>query len=258
MLAVTACASASTRAPKVSQDELRREQEAQYQMANQMKGKDDGKVAVITNSMADKFRTVANRVGVAGVDLCQQLKHKDCIFGFELQEDSILNAYADGKNIVVSSKMADFADYDELANVLSHEYSHNIMGHVASQTQNTTVGSIAGSLADMFASSQGVDTGGNLSKVGANVAAMHYSQDFEREADYVGLYVMQRAGYDITKAPNFWRKMSMADSSGIKDSGRYGSTHPSNPERYVSLNKTIAEIQAKKQNGAPMLPNFRQ
>ena len=257
VLMLTACVKTTTAAPKVSRADLEAERRAQQELAMQMKGQQYGETAKITPEMAKDFKTVANRVGVAGEDLCRDIRAKNCSFGFVLEESKDLNAYADGKNIVVSSAMANFADFDELANVLSHEYAHNVMQHVAAQQKNVGAGALGGMLIDVLAASQGVDTGGTGSKLGGSLAGMHYSQDYEREADYVGLYIMERAGFDISKAPNLWRKMSIANSSSIADKGRYGSTHPSNPERFVALNQTIQEINYKKQNNLPLVPEFR-
>ncbi len=253
-ISLTACTGATTSTPTVSKGELARERQEQqsYVKNNGGNAKSDN-VVVITKSMGDEFRQVAQRVGVAGEEMCKELGRKKCVFGFKLEEDSILNAYADGNNIVVSSAMAQFTDIDELANVLSHEYAHNMMSHVKTQTQNVMVGGVAGALADILAASQGYDTGGTFSKLGQSAGVLTYSKDFEREADYVGLYIMNRAGYDVTKAPGMWRKMSAADPNGIYNA----TTHPANPERYVALNKTIEEIKDKQARGVKVVPNFR-
>ena len=252
LLLAVACKGTTTAAPRVSKQELQNEQRAQAEIAKQG-SYNGGQVVPVTNEMGNRFRTVATRVGIAGEDMCHQLGRSNCSFGFKLEQDKVLNAYADGQNIVVSSAMVAFATDDELANVLSHEFGHNIMGHVQTTQQNAMTGGLLGMAADMLASSQGIDTGGKLSKFGAQQAGMHYSQDFEREADYVGLYIMDKSGYNISAAPNMWRKMSVADPNGIYSA----QTHPTNPERYVALNKAIEEINYKKQNHLPVVPQFR-
>jgi len=52
---------------------------------------------------------------------------------------------------------------------------------------------------------------------------MAFSQDFEAEADYVGLYHAARAGYDIENAPYIWRRFAASDPRGID---AVGGSHP--------------------------------
>lgn len=250
---VAACQGATTKTPGISKAELEEERRAQQALLNSGTIAQTGANVPITQEMAARFTQIAQRVGVAGDDMCKELKNAKCSFEFKLEEDKVLNAYADGKTIVISSAMVQFADNDELANVISHEYAHNLMSHVASQQKNAMAGTLLGSAVDIAAGSYGYNTNGMFGKVGQQQGVLRYSVAFEQEADYVGLYIMKRSGYDITKSPNFWRKMSAADSSGIYSR----TTHPSNPERYIALNKTIEEINRKQAAGQPVVPDFK-
>ena len=49
---------------------------------------------------------------------------------------------------------------------------------------------------------------GQYEKMGEQIGAVAFSQEFELEADYIGLYIMARAGYSTDHAANFWRKMA--------------------------------------------------
>jgi predicted Zn-dependent protease len=143
---------------------------------------------------------------------------------------------------------------EELALVLSHEYAHNVMGHVASQQVNTIAGSLFGLVLDVAAASQGFNTGGGFQDMGGQVGMLTYSAAFEAEADYVGLYIMQHAGYDTSRALEFWRRMGTLNPDSISEAG----THPSTPERFVAMQKTMGEIQYKKSHNILLLPDFRQ
>ena len=46
------------------------------------------------------------------------------------------------------------------------------------------------------------------SDAGAQIGVAAFSQAFELEADYVGLYILARAGYPTKNAAAFWRKMA--------------------------------------------------
>jgi beta-barrel assembly-enhancing protease len=150
--------------------------------------------------------------------------------------------------------MIDFARNDsQLAFVIAHEFAHNIMGHQKALMQNVTIGALLGMAVDIAASSQGADTGGQFSQIGAKQGQLSYSPDFEHEADYVGLYILARAGFKIEDAPMFWREMSQAEPDAIYIS----TTHPNNPQRTIEMEKTVAEIRAKQKQGLPLLPNIK-
>lgn len=98
----------------------------------------------------------------------------------------------------------------------------------------------------------GVDSGGAFSSVGAQA----YSQEFESEADYVGLYFVERAGYEINDAAYFWRRMGVKHPSNIAKN--HAASHPSPPERFVSIEDTIKEIYQKINVGTELLPNINE
>jgi len=248
LLLLASCAE-QTIAPKVSKAELEDEKRYQHDMVKVNKIAAYTEAPKITEKMKQRFANVVNVVGVAGEDLCHQLQKKKCNFDFQLEEDKALNAFADGKKIVINTAMMDFASKDEeLANVVSHEYAHNIMRHVESAQGNMWIGLLAGLAIDTA-----LGTGSTVTEFGAKTGAASYSVDFEKEADYVGLYIFARTGYDPNQAIEFWRKMSYANESAIDT----GVTHPTNPERFVAMKKTIAEITYKHNNGLPLIPELK-
>jgi Zn-dependent protease with chaperone function len=160
-----------------------------------------------------------------------------CAYPISISTDDSLNAWADGKQIVLTKGMMRFAENDdELALVIGHELAHNNMGHISAKTKNWWMGTIFDVL---IAGTTGIDTGNAFGKA----AASSYSQEFESEADYVGLYFAARAGYNIEDAPNFWRRMAVEHPASIKNS--YGATHPATPNRYIALGETTKEINRK-------------
>ena len=172
-----------------------------------------------------------------------------CYFPISLQNDESINAFADGERIVLTQGMMRFAGEDnELALVISHEMAHNVMNHLRSKKMNA----IPGLLLDLLAAAYGVNTRGALTKAAANA----YSQDFETEADYVGLYIMARAGFDIEKAPDFWRRMATINPGGIQ--GNRAVSHPSGPERFLRLEKAVVEIKEKAAKGLPLVPELQE
>jgi hypothetical protein len=172
-----------------------------------------------------------------------------CDYPVLLHPADAINAFADGKQVVVMRGMLRFIRDDlELAVVVGHELAHNTMKHIEKQTGNV----LLGTLLDILAASRGVDTQG----VFGNLGGLVYSKEFEAEADYVGLYFTARAGYEVDKAPNFWRRMASASPGAIRQRG-FGASHPSTPERFLALEKIVAEIRAKKAAGRELRPELK-
>ncbi len=160
-----------------------------------------------------------------------------------------INAFSDGKYIILTTGMYRMAQKDEeLALVLAHEIAHNFLKHRKQKEQKAAPGTI---LDFAVAITLGINTHGAI----GNMVAAPYSREFEREADYVGLYLAARVGYDISDSANFWRRMAIEDPSSIEKA--YSNTHPSSPERYLAIEKAVQEINEKKQLGMPLVPNIK-
>lgn len=169
-----------------------------------------------------------------------------CDFALVLDRSEVVNAYADGKRLLFSTAIMNLLqDDNELAAVIGHEMAHNTMGHIDKKQANAAVGFVF----DLLLAGVGINTQGAIS----NASRSAYSQDFEAEADYVGLYYMYHAGYDIQKAPTVWRRMSINSPDSIQKSSM--SSHPSSPARFIALEDTVKEIQQKIKNGEPIIPN---
>jgi membrane-associated protease RseP (regulator of RpoE activity) len=173
------------------------------------------------------------------------------ICGYSIAEtysDSV-NAFADGKNVVLSAGMLRFAQDDkELALVISHEIAHNAMDHMEAKKNNYA----AGSLLDIAAALAGVNTGGAF----GGIAAGAHSKGFEAEADYVGLYIMALSDIPIEDAPGFWRRMAATHPESTRRGG-FLASHPATSERFVALENTIEEIHNKQASGVPLTPNMK-
>src|SRR4030095_7381908 len=178
-----------------------------------------------------------------GVKFITQLRAESgCRYRLNLTEGKVLNASSDGDSINLPYGMIQFADDDEkLAHVIAHEIAHNVLGHIERRKANASVGQAIGLVVDIgLLVGARVDTGGAFSRLGARAGATAYSHEFERESDYMSLYLMVRGGYDPLKARDFWRDVSKAEPILILDD--YRSLHPSNPERAANIEVAVQQI----------------
>jgi len=149
-----------------------------------------------------------------------------CDYNIRLAQSTAINAYADGRNITVTTGMIGFTKSDdELALIVGHELGHNTMGHIPKSIGNFIL----------------------------SLGGTRYTRPFESEADYVGLYYMVRAGYSPENVEAFWQRLSSVAPKSI----HLAKTHPTFPERYLRIRATQDEISNKLSSGEPLLPNFK-
>lgn len=203
-------------------------------------------------SVSEKSATggwVSMTVDRAGVESDLHLRPiLACDYPVTLSNDDSVNAYADGKSVIITTGMMRFVENDEeLALIISHELAHNTLGHIEKKTGNAILGAIIGGLAGAY-------IGADFSRLGANVGGMAFSQEFESEADYAGVYYAGRAGYDISDAVHLWRRMGAENPAAIHL--HRGSTHPSTAQRFLAIERAVEEFKQKQANGLPLHPEM--
>jgi hypothetical protein len=156
-----------------------------------------------------------------------------CRSAVQLDLSNTRNASADGHVVNITQGIADFAETDdELAFVIGHELSHDILRHrVFLDGTHTRRGLFAG--------------------VGDNGERL---RDTERQADYFGVYLLAWAGYDPHAAARFWHRMAEADPLGSLLSD---GTHPGNGARVRALTRAAEEIDAARAAGRPLVPDYK-
>ncbi len=168
-----------------------------------------------------------------------------CAFSIEVGNSDSVNAYSDGRNIMVTRGLLNVArSDDELAYVLARELAHSTLRHASRLRTNVAMGAVIS----------------NLRRVNPDPNALRdaysrirpYPADLDTAADALALYMLARAGYDIDGAPYFWERF--ANQYPKSDSSSYTTLHPSTPQRLAVIRKTITEIHAKEKARKPLLP----
>ncbi|AXH12739.1 M48 family metallopeptidase [Halarcobacter bivalviorum] len=196
---------------------------------------------VITNSKD------AKRVAEIGKKIAK-VANKNYKWEFNLVENKAKNAFClpGGKVVVYTGILEVAKNDDQLATVISHEIAHALARHGAERVSASML-------------SQGLQAIGNIA---LNSQAPQYSQAFniayglgaqygvlmpygrmqESEADEIGIYLMYKAGYNLSEAIKFWENMS----EGKKESIEFLSTHPNSTSRINNIKNIINKIQKSK------------
>lgn len=176
---------------------------------------------------------------------------KSCPISVALTIGDEPNAATDGEQVFITTGMLKFAAEDrDLATVLGHEMAHAIARHpqrlrgeTAKRGQSGLVDSVVNTATELGEAAYTVVRG--------LAGARRNSIAFEIEADYVGLYLAARAGYDVSNAASIWRRLEQL----YPESSDGGWTHPSSEERFGIMSATALEIARKREEGLPLFPN---
>jgi hypothetical protein len=161
-----------------------------------------------------------------------------CRFSVELIESDQINGIADGRHIgVTTGTMRFVGSEDELAWVVAHEIAHNVLNH----SQNARLHVM---LHAFLSATTGVP--GDLA------GTIPPRRSLEARADYVGAYIMARAGYDVQAIKKFWRRLEHIRSGENKP--EMDRDHPTTAERLAAFEETLKEIEGKRQRGESLEP----
>ncbi|MGG5808237.1 M48 family metallopeptidase [Falsiroseomonas sp. CW058] len=186
---------------------------------------------------------VAARVAEASDPMCRRYLDGPCRFAVALARSDEVNAFAsEGPAVTVTSGLLGVVENDaELAAVVAHEYGHHLARHLARAGTRMRLGAVIGSLVGGYlAGPLGSEAGGRLAGGAARLA---YSQEEEREADYLAAFMVHRAGYGLEEAGRVW--VRLAQAAGRADAPGLISTHPTGPQRLAAWRNTVAEIGAQ-------------
>ncbi len=166
---------------------------------------------------------------------------------FVLVEDKQINAFClpGGKIVFYSGIMPILENDDEIAVVMSHEIAHAVARHGAERMSQQQLVNAAGNIAAVFLEGKSQQTKDIFyGAYGFGAAAgilLPYSRKHEFEADYIGLLLMKKSGYNPQAAVGFWQKMKAMSEKAPKTPD-FLSTHPSDEARIKNIEKRLAEM----------------
>jgi len=170
-------------------------------------------------------------------------------FTIKVLDTEEVNAFAlpGGFFFVNSGLILKAESESELAGVMAHEIAHVAARH---GTRQATRGEIA--QIGMIIASIAIPYGwtGYAIRQGAGLAIplgfLQFSQAMEREADYLGLQYMYKAGYDPTAFVDFFEKIQTLEKRKPGSLSKVFATHPMTDNRIKAAQDEIQKILAPK------------
>jgi predicted Zn-dependent protease len=176
---------------------------------------------------------------------------------FVVNDDSI-NAFAlVGGHIGVHSGLILLTQNEsELAGVMGHEIAHIAQRHQARMfhgQRGSQLTSLAALALAVLASRGGSSQSGQVTEAAVATAGalsiqnqLDYTRDHEREADRVGLTLLERAGFDTRSMASFFERLLRANRlNELKGAPSYLRTHPLTTERIADIQDRIQGTPSK-------------
>lgn len=165
-----------------------------------------------------------------------------CQFSLRVIPTEQINAFSNGRQVAVTTGLMRFVrSDDELAWVLAHEIAHNVLGHVENAKLQAMLSALLGAT------------------VGEPASLSAPPRSLEAQADYLGSYVMVRAGYDLQAVRRVWQRLRQLElQQGTAGRQTSGWSHPTADERLASFEATVREIEEKRARGELLKPGLEQ
>ena len=187
---------------------------------------------------------------------------ESCNFRVVVLEDADLRLENRGTNVLISNVLIDLTHSDdEIKMLIAHQLAHIFSEHGTKKTRNAAIGGVAGGAAatalllpvaivgaiageDVEFIGDAIEGSARLScEAGGGMFALRY----EREADYLAIYLLERAGVEASDYLTFWDRMPSDAVLNTMDKRI--------EDRAANIAATIEEIDEKRVAGLTLVPN---
>lgn len=182
-----------------------------------------------------------------GQNLVKNVKRKEIKYHFRIIQDKEFNAFATpGGYVYFTERIWNALRKDERIGVLAHEIVHVDKRHALdaiSKQQRQRLW-----LAVLLTAARANRTLTDITGILHSVYSLKYSRENEREADKVGVELLQKAGYNPAGLLLAMRKINRVQEGSGGQPPKVLSSHPSTPERMRYLEEMLVEM------GVPVPP----
>ncbi len=170
-------------------------------------------------------------------------------YRFHVIQSREINGFSiPGGHVYITTALLRLANDNELASVLAHEVGHIVARHsLKTLKQSQEYNDIAKSLGELTGVAGDVarDLGVTLGQiVGAGMLTIH-TRDEEREADFLGVRTMPKAGFDPQAMVTMFQKLQHVEEQNSNLLGSLFSDHPDAEERISNTKYEIARMKRR-------------
>jgi predicted Zn-dependent protease len=223
---------------------------ARYSNDGLLNERDEIKLGVeLHREVTRKFRLTD--VGLARVDRIGQRCARsslrpNMVYKFHVVESREINGFSlPGGHVYITTALLRLANDNELASVLAHEIGHIVARHsLKTLRQKQQYNDIAKSIGDMtgVAGDIGRDLGVALGQIVGEGLLTFHTRDEEREADFLGVRGMARAGFDPQAMITMFQKLERIERQDASLLGSLFSDHPDVDERISNTRFEIGRM----------------
>ena len=227
---------------------------ASYSNAGLLSERDEMRLGNQLNLEVGKRYTVvslgqerANRIGQR---VARASRRPNMTYRFHVIRSTEINAFSGpGGHIYITTALMNLANDDELASVLSHEVSHIVARHSLKTIQQSQT--LRG-MAELFGSVTGIagDTAREFGTAAASIAASGllavHNREEEREADFLGLHALNKAGFNTQGMVTMFQKIQGVGEKDRNLLGAIFADHPHVDERIANTRYEINRMKSSK------------
>jgi len=193
----------------------------------------------LTDVGLDRIERLGQRCARASV-------RPNILYKFHVVQMKEINGFSlPGGHIYITSALIKLANDNELASVLCHEVGHVAARHSLKTLKKRqeyndfakSIGEITGIAGDI-----GRELGEALAQMAGEGILTFHSQDEEREADFLGVRDMTKAGFDAQGMITMFQKLQRIENQSPDLLGSLFSDHPDVQERIDNTRYEIARM----------------
>ena len=167
-----------------------------------------------------------------------------CAFAIDIGNAPNVNAYADGKRIMITRGMLEALPVDDdVAVILARELAHNVLQHARQLQQTVTVSGVIDSLLPLQPEPSSYAGSGGIKPA---------TEKMDQEADRLAMFMLARAGYDPMHLVRVSQKLAnIAPASQLNS---YSALHAWTEERRSLMHTILRDIHQKQSTKKALVP----
>ena len=196
----------------------------------------------LTDVGLDRIERLGQRCARASV-------RPNILYKFHVVQMKEINGFSlPGGHIYITSALIKLANDNELASVLCHEVGHIAARHsLKTLKKRQEYNDIAKSIGEItgIAGDIGRELGEAIGQMAGEGILTFHSQDEEREADFLGVRDMTKAGFDAQGMITMFQKLQRIENQSPNLLGSLFSDHPDVQERIDNTRYEIARMRGQ-------------